>query len=175
MMIKITPPLPQEYPDYFDRYIKEVKGNDLIESLLTIHQQTKDALKNVSEEQLNYRYAPGKWTIKEIIGHVIDCERVFTYRALQFARNDNTPLASFEENDWAAASNAGERSIDDLMNEFDAMRESTLFLFKSFSENMINRKGITGKVEISVKGIGYSIAGHELHHTEIIKERYLKS
>jgi len=173
-MIKITPPLPEDYPAYYDRYIREVKGNDLLESLATIHQQTKDLLKNVSEEKLNYRYAPGKWTIKEIIGHLIDGERVFAYRALRFARNDKTSLPGFEENDWADASNAQQRDFADLMNEFDVVRESTICLFKGFDEKIILRKGIASTVEISVKALGYSIAGHEQHHTDVIAERYLK-
>ncbi|HKR04319.1 MAG TPA: DinB family protein [Bacteroidia bacterium] len=172
-MIKITSPLPADYPGYYGTYIRKVKGDDLIKSLTEIHQQTKDVLKNVSEEKLNYRYAPGKWTIKEIIGHLADGERVFAYRALCFARNDKTPLPAFEENDWAIASNAGQRTFSELMDEFDAVRESTLRLFKSFDEEMILRKGIANEVEISVKAIGYSIAGHELHHAEVIKERYL--
>ncbi|MEO5571542.1 MAG: DinB family protein [Bacteroidia bacterium] len=172
-MITITPPIPQEYPEYYDRYIKKVKGNDLLKSLEEIHQLTKELLLNLPEEKLNYRYAPGKWTIKEIIGHLMDAERVFAYRALRFARNDKTQLPSFEENDWADASNAQHRNFAELMNEFDAVRESTLQLFNSFDAEIILRKGIASNVEISVKAIGYSIAGHELHHSEVIKERYL--
>jgi hypothetical protein len=172
-MIKITAPLPEDYPAYYGTYIQKVKGNDLIKSLKEIHQETKDLLKNVSEEKLNYRYAPGKWSIKEIIGHLIDGERVFAYRALRFARNDKTPLASFEENDWAASSNAGQRSFSELMSEFDAVRETTIHLFNSFDEEMILRKGVASEKEISVKSLGYSMAGHEFHHAGIIKERYL--
>jgi DinB family protein len=171
--MKITPPLPEEYPVYFDSYIKKVKGDDLIESLAAIHRQTKDLLKNISEEKLNYRYASGKWTIKEIIGHIIDGERVFAYRALCFARNDKNPLPSFEENEWAVASNAQKRDFSDLMAELDTVRETTIQLFKGFDAEMISRKGIANKVEISVKALGYAIAGHELHHAKVIKERYL--
>jgi len=172
-MIKITAPLTEDYPPYYGTYIRKVKGDDLIKSLKEIHQQTKDLLKNVSEEKLNYRYAPGKWSIKEIIGHLIDGERVFAYRALRFARNDKTPLASFEENDWAVASNAGHRSFSELMSEYDAVREATILLFDSFDEEMILKKGTASNAEISVKSLGYVIAGHEQHHAGVIKERYL--
>jgi hypothetical protein len=172
-MIKITAPLPEEYPEHFDQYIKKVTGNDLIKSLAEIHQQTKDVLKNIPEEKLNYRYAPGKWTIKEIIGHIADAERVFAYRALSFARKDKTALPPFEENDWALASNAQQRDFAEIMDELDSVREATVTLFKSFDNEIISRKGMANKVEISVKALGYSIAGHELHHIGVIKERYL--
>jgi hypothetical protein len=172
-MIKITAPLPEEYPEHFDQYIKKVTGDDLLKSLVEIHQQTKDVLKNVPEEKLNYRYAPGKWTIKEIIGHIADAERVFAYRALSFARKDKTGLPPFEENDWALASNAQQRDFAEIMDELDSVREATVTLFKSFDDEIILRKGMANKLEISVKALGYSIAGHELHHIGVIKERYL--
>lgn len=172
-MIRIARPNKTEYPEYFGNYISKVTGDDLFENFKSIHEQFLQLIKNLSEEKLNYRYAAGKWTIKEIIGHLIDTERVMSYRAIRFARYDTTPLSGFEENDWANASNASLRSRDDLLNEFHFVRESTLALFKSFDEKMLSAKGMANNKEITVRALAYMIPGHEMHHLIVIRERYL--
>jgi uncharacterized damage-inducible protein DinB len=172
-MIQITPPHSNEYPEYYGTYISKVKGDNLLEHLSSIHKQTNEFLKKIPNEKLNYRYAEGKWSIKEIIGHLLDTERVMSYRALRFARFDKTPLPGFEENDWAKASNAAQRNFLELLNEFDAVRDATICLFKSFDDKILTSKGTANNKEISVRALGYIIAGHELHHAGVIKERYL--
>jgi hypothetical protein len=127
----------------------------------------------VPEEKLSYRYAEGKWTIKEIMAHLIDDERIYAYRALRFARNDQTELPGFDQDDYAIESAANERSLDDLLEEFAAVRRSTIALFNSFDERVWTRSGVASGNVMSVRAAAYHIAGHELRHLNIIKERYL--
>lgn len=166
-------PQATEHPESYTRYIEKVPQGNLITQLSTQLNETISFLKTIPKEKFNYRYAEGKWTIKQIIQHLSDCERVFCYRALRFARNDNTALAGFEENDYANEANTELRSIEQLLEEFSAIRQSTLCLVKSFSDEELKRKGIANNKSISVNALCYIIAGHELHHASIIKERYL--
>jgi uncharacterized damage-inducible protein DinB len=124
-------------------------------------------------DKFDYRYAEGKWTIKDIIQHVIDTERIFAYRALRISRNDITPLPGFEENDYVENTKANERGIQDLLAEFSAVRYATLFLFKSFSEEQLKRIGTASGTAISVRAIGFIIIGHQKHHQNVFQERYL--
>jgi uncharacterized damage-inducible protein DinB len=128
---------------------------------------------SLPEEKLTYRYAKNKWTIKEILVHIIDDERIYAYRALCFARNDKTELPGFEQDDYALFSNANERSIENILNEYEAVRNATITLFESFDEAALLRKGIANKNGATVRALGYHLAGHELHHINIIKEKYL--
>jgi hypothetical protein len=130
-------------------------------------------MRAVPEEKLSYRYAEGKWTIKEIMAHLIDDERIYAYRALRFARNDQTELPGFDQDDYAIESAANERSLDDLLEEFAAVRRSTIALFNSFDERVWTRSGVASGNVMSVRAAAYHIAGHELRHLNIIKERYL--
>ena len=130
-------------------------------------------VRSIPEEKGEYRYASGKWTIKELICHMMDAERIFAYRALRFARNDNTPLEGFEENDYAPEANAQGRTIQQLADEMECLRKSTIDLFMSFTPLMLSRKGTANKTEISVLNLGYIIPGHETHHRLVIQERYL--
>lgn len=132
-------------------------------------------LRTVPEDKGEYRYEHGKWSIKELICHMMDAERIFAYRALRFARNDSTELPGFEENDYAPEANAHSRTLKQLMNEAEALRKTTLDLFSSFTPEMLQRKGSANKSVVSVINIGYIIAGHETHHRNILNERYLKS
>lgn len=134
---------------------------------------TIEFLKSISKEKLDYRYAEGKWTIKEIIGHIIDTERIMSYRALCIARADTQQLPGFEEDNYAAESNANERTLDDLLNELDLLRKSTIAMMRSFTSEMIKRRGNANKHPVTVNAVCRVIAGHELHHLAIIKERYL--
>jgi hypothetical protein len=157
----------------FDNYINQVKGNNILAILEELKDTTSELLKSIDEKKSMYAYAEGKWTIKEIIGHLADSERVFAYRALRFGRNDKTVLSPFEQDDYIAAGNFNNRSIDSLAKEFRLIRESNIELFKSFGKKELERHGFSGKTEFTVESLLYIIAGHEIHHIKIIKEKYL--
>jgi uncharacterized damage-inducible protein DinB len=166
-------PAQPECFEYYWRYIDKVPGGEVIDFLKSGLRQTLEVLGGLSEEQANYRYAPGKWSIKEVIGHVIDTERVFAYRALSFARGDPAHLPSMEQDDWAQASNAGQRSLTELLDDLEATRRCTIALFQSFDEEQTTLKGVASGYEFSVRSIVYIIAGHEQHHREVLEEHYL--
>jgi hypothetical protein len=162
-----------EYPAYFETYISLSKDLTLPGDFLTNLESCVAFFINVPSEKLDFRYQPEKWSIKDILLHLIDCERIFQYRALQISRNDKTALPGFEENDYAIEGNADRRSLESLITEYKSVRNATITLFNSFTSDEITRMGnASGKV-FSVKAIGYIILGHELHHIKIIKERYL--
>lgn len=131
-------------------------------------------VRSIPEEKGLHRYAEGKWTIKEVLNHLQDVERVMAYRALRFSRNDKTDLPGFEENDYGPEANAHARTISQLADEMERLRRSTLDLFSSFSEEMMQRQGTANKKNVSVLALGYIIAGHEVHHFKLFNERYLK-
>jgi len=171
--MKIAKPNPDEYAKSYEKYVSKVETDDPLKEL---SKSSKELLKFISplkKKQLNYRYAEGKWSIKEILVHMIDGERIFSYRALRFARNDKTELPGFEENDYAPASKAGKRKIKSILREYSALRKSTEQLFRSFDEDMMMRSGIASNNPMSVRALLYVILGHQKHHLGIIKERYL--
>lgn len=170
----ITPPQPSEYAPYYGTYIKLVNEDDLVLALKRIAKIWNDLVSGIPEEKLNYRYAEGKWSIKEVLIHLTDAERVFAYRALRFARNDKTALSGFDENVWVPESNAGERSLDSLIKEHNNVRSASISLFESFSDEVSQRTGLANGKENSVRALGYIIAGHELHHLKVIQERYIR-
>ncbi len=162
-----------KYIGYFENYINEAGTINLIEELeICLHDFIK-YVQNISMDKFDYRYDEGKWTIKEIIQHLIDSERVFAYRALCFSRNDKTHLPGFDENDYIANTNANDRSLQDLLTEMAVVRQATLSLYKSFSEDQLNRTGVASKNNISVESIGYIIIGHQKHHQKVFTEKYL--
>jgi uncharacterized damage-inducible protein DinB len=173
-MITIPRPDKSEYFEYYDKYIQLVPNGNLLEQYRSVFDETKRLILSLNEEKLNFRYAEGKWSIKEIMMHLADGERVFAYRALRFARKDPTPLAGFDENLYAPESKASSRKIEDIMREFTAIRAASIELFNSFDDEILKRKGIANGKEISVRALAYNILGHELHHVGVIKERYLK-
>ncbi len=170
----ITKPLATQYAPYYETYIKLVNEDDLIPALKRVAKIWNDLLAGLSEEQLNYRYAEGKWSVKEVLIHMTDAERVFAYRALRFARNDKTALSGFDENTWVPESNATDRSLDSLIKEHNNVRGASISLFESFSDEVSMRTGSANGKEISVRALGYITVGHELHHLKVIQERYLK-
>ena len=172
--MQINKPITTEYTSNYEGYIELNTTTDLIQALHHSKSELITLISPLQEEQLNYRYDIGKWTIKEIIIHLIDAERVFTYRALRFARNDKTTLSGFEENDWAVESNASNRTINSILEEYIGVREASISLFKNLSAEATLRSGIANGKLISVRALGFSILGHNLHHLEIIQERYLK-
>jgi hypothetical protein len=162
-----------EYAGYFEAYIEILKNTDLFEDLeISIHEFIR-FVQNIPMDKFDYRYAEGKWTIKDIIQHLIDAERVFSYRALRFSRSDKTPLPGFDENAFAGNTNAGARSIQDLLSEFAVVRQSTLSLFKSFTQEQLKMIGTASEKQLSVRAIGFIIIGHLKHHQKVYNERYL--
>ncbi|MDU8886159.1 DinB family protein [Yeosuana sp. MJ-SS3] len=163
----------REYLPYYSSYIGKANCSDLINGLEDSLGNTLSFFNSIPNEKFEYQYSEGKWTIKEIIQHIIDAERVFTYRALCFAREDKTPLPSFDENNYAKVCKANSRSVKSLINEYAASRKSTILLFKSFSDDTLKNIGVASGGEMSVRAIAFVIVGHEKHHVDIIKERYL--
>lgn len=170
-----TIPDPNTLPDFYKNYVALVKDMNLIEALEQSVKLTHELISNLPETKGDYRYAPGKWSIKELLCHLLDAERVFAYRAMRFARNDATPLPGFDENEYAPQANAEARSLKQLADELMRLRLTTLDLFKGFTNEMLQRKGSANNSVISVVNIGYVIAGHETHHRNILNERYLAS
>ena len=172
-MNTITKPQLGTYPTYYQKYIDLIKGENIFDELYKEHFETMELLTSVDEETLQFRYAEGKWTIREITQHIIDTERILTYRALRFSRNDQTILPGFDENIFVANSNANQRDINDMVRELSVVRASTVELFKSFSEDMLDRKGNANGMEVSVRSILFFTLGHEIHHRNVIDEKYL--
>jgi uncharacterized damage-inducible protein DinB len=166
-------PTPRTYPAYYDTYISLVDADSVKEAA---DKYTKDIMKffrNIPVEKETYRYAEGKWSMKEMVQHIIDAERVFSYRAMCFARKDSTALPSFDENSYAANSKADARSWDDLLTELECTRQSTNLLLQSFDEEQLQQQGTASGQPNTVNAIGFTIFGHILHHMNIVKERYL--
>ena len=163
-----------DYAQYYDRYINLLPDEDILKILEDQMNSSEKFLKSISEDKGSYSYAEGKWTVKEVIGHVIDVERVMAYRALSFSRGEKQSLPGFEQDDYIANGNYNERNIDDLANEFKAVRNANLFMFKNYSEEMLKQSGIASDNNVTVLALIYIIAGHEKHHMTILKERYLK-
>jgi len=171
---RISKPEEGEYSAYAIMYIKLLPDDGrVLEYLKENFKKTKDFAVSLPEEKLSYRYADGKWTVKEILMHLIDVERIFGYRALRFARNDKTPLAGFEQDDYTPHSGALSRDLVSIFEEFESVRNATITLFNGFDEETFIRSGLANEHNVSVRALAYQIAGHELHHVSIIKERYL--
>ncbi len=161
-------------PKYYKRYLASVDEQTSIISLLQT--QYKEAIafyKNISEEKSTYKYAEDKWTIKDVLQHVIDTERIMAYRALRFARYDTQSILGFDENRYASNANANMRTWESLIKEFDLVRQTSIMMFEHFDENMYEQIGTANQKEISVIALAFVVVGHELHHREVLKERYL--
>lgn len=170
----MTKPDLAEVPIFYKGYVENVKDMDVIEALQQSSKVALNIFRSIPEDMGIYRYADGKWSIKELLNHMMDAERIFAYRALRFSRNDKTPLPGFEENDYAPLANAHARTIAQLTNEMERLRATTIDLYSSFSPDMLKREGQANNNKLSVLTLGYVIAGHETHHRKIIVERYLR-
>jgi hypothetical protein len=168
----IRKPESVEYVAYYDRYISLVSGNDILISLEKQLPETVGLLSARNEREGEFRYAPGKWTVKEVLGHVIDGERVFAYRALRISRGDRTPIEGFEQDDYVRNGPFGHCRLPDLVEEFTHVRKATLWLFRNLDDAAWMRRGVANQNEISVRALAYIIAGHELHHRKILQEEY---
>jgi uncharacterized damage-inducible protein DinB len=170
--IAIARPREGEFASYYARYTALVPDGDVLQALARQGRDTAELLRRTDEKRSQYRYAEGKWSVREVIGHVADAERVFAYRALTFARADAVALPSFDEQKWAAASNAHARPLAELAAELAAVRAATLALFSGFGADEIARAGVASNNPMSVRSLAWIIAGHELHHVKILRERY---
>jgi uncharacterized damage-inducible protein DinB len=170
----MTKPDLESAPLFYRAYIENVKDMDVIEALQQSSVVARSVFSAIPEDMGGYRYEEGKWSIKELLNHMMDAERIFAYRALRFSRNDRTHLPGFEENDYAPMANAHSRTVKKLTDEMARLRQTTIDLYLSFTPEMLKRNGAANNNVLSVLNLGYTIAGHETHHRKIIVERYLK-
>ena len=168
-----TRPDSTECAPYYGSYVDEVPQGDVLDVLDRQIEDTRQLLSPLSDEQALHRYAPEKWSIKEIVGHLTDAELIFAYRALRFAREDTTPLAGFGENDYVTAAGFDRIPLRDLLDQFVSVRASTLHLFRSLDPSALSRRGEASGAEFTVRVIPFILSGHERHHVRVIKERYL--
>ena len=166
-------PSPTTYPEYFQRYINQVKEDNLKLAFKNQMPAAEIFFRSISEEFSKKKYAEGKWTIKEVLQHIIDAERVFSYRAMCFARKEQAILPSFDENEYALNTNANNRDWNELIEEFVATRKSTEYLFNSFTDEALNTVGKASNYTITVTAVGFVTVGHVNHHIRIIQERYI--
>jgi hypothetical protein len=163
------------FNDYFKHYIDLANSSKPLDALVHSKNEFIDLLKNVDDTKGLHSYEDGKWSIKELISHVIDAERVFAYRAMSFARNDKNNLAGFDDHLYAANSGANVRTMSDLLDEFNILRQASIALFNSFDDEMMSRSGTANDIAIDVESLAYLIAGHCTHHKNILRERYLNT
>lgn len=166
-------PDPAEHAPYYARYIAEVPDGDVLRTLETQGDATTRLLRGVAEDRGGHRYAPGKWSLKEVVGHVNDVERVFALRALAFARGERAPLFGMEQDEWVAAARFDRRTLRSLAEEFAAIRQATLRLLEGLAPEDWPRRGTASGVEFTVRAIPWILAGHERHHLAVVRERYL--
>lgn len=162
-------------PHFYKNYVKLIEETDLIQALRISGNRAQEILHSIPQEKQDFMYAENKWTIREVLCHMIDTERIFTYRALRFARHDQTPLAGFDEQTYTPESNAHGRELKNILAEMAHLRMATIDLFAGFNAEMLSRKGTANNNELSVASQGFIIAGHETHHIRILSERYFSA
>ena len=162
-----------DFQKYIQRYLDLIPSDNWLEEMKNSGNQTLEIYHQFSEQQSNFAYAEGKWSLKILLQHLIDAERIFVYRALRFSRKDQTELAGWDEEDYAENYYLDEISLESLLEEFEYLRKSTVLFFENLNTNILSRKGIANKNEISVETLGKLIVGHNIHHLNIIKQRYL--
>jgi len=170
-----TKPTPSEHAPEFSHYVKFVPEGDIIQTLERQIENSLSLCRSIPSDKANFRYAPDKWSVKQLLGHLIDSERVFSYRALCFARNDQTPLPGYEQNDYVRGADFDSRNLTDMVEEFATVRRATIQLFRPLSETEWLRRGKANENDVSVRALAFIIAGHELHHMEVLRTRYLQS
>jgi hypothetical protein len=168
-------PASTEYAPFYENYVSLVPEGDLLQLMSQQIKETTDLLRNITDAQGEYRYAPGKWSLKEVIGHMSDTERVMSYRLLRFARGDQTPLMGFEQDTYVNEAAFELHSVQDLLEELTAVRQATLYLLHGLTDEAWMRAGKASNKDVTVRGLAYIIAGHELHHRKIIDELYLSN
>lgn len=166
-------PTTNDYASFYHNYVMQVQEDDLSAAIQQQESILESFLRSIPEEKADYAYAEGKWTVKQLLQHMIDAERIFTHRALWFARQSPAPLSGFDENEYAAIADVSKRSVQSLADEFRAVRKSSEFLFNSFSWKELNTSGMANNNSITVNAMGFVTLGHFLHHKRILEERYL--
>jgi uncharacterized damage-inducible protein DinB len=166
-------PAANEYAQSYQGYISKVAGTDVLGALVNQHKLVLEILASLDDEKAKYAYDTGKWSIKELIGHIIDCERVFSYRAVSIARGEQQPLPGFEQDGFVLHAKFNNRSLESLKDEYNHLRLANIALIKSLTEEDISRKGTASNNPVTVRALLFIIAGHEKHHLDILKERYL--
>jgi hypothetical protein len=170
-------PQPGEFAPYYDRYISLVPGNDVLAALAALEDQRRQMLlllSGRSEADGDLRYAPDKWSLKEVLGHINDTERIMSYRALRISRGDQTPIAGFEQDDYVRNGPFARTPLADLIEDYIAVRRATVSLFRDLDEAAWTRRGVAANNEVTVRALAFIIAGHELHHRRILEEKYLR-
>jgi len=167
-------PQPGDYAPYYEKYITLVQSDDILAALEDQRRQTLLLLSGRPETDGDLRYAPGKWSVTELLGHLNDTERIMSYRALRIARGDQTPIEGFEQDDYVRNGPFGRVPLSDLIEDFIAVRRATVSLFRDLDEAAWSRRGVANKSEVTVRALAYIIAGHELHHRRILEDKYLK-
>ena len=165
-------PQPTEYNDFYKKYIDLVTTPNIVQELIQQGQNTYAFIRQLDTEQASHRYSAEKWSVKEVIGHLIDTERVMAYRALCIARGEQQSLPGFDQDNYVTEANFGERSLQNLSAEYDAQRNANVSLFSSFDANNISKVGTANGSEVSVRALAYIIAGHERHHLNVLEEKY---
>ena len=165
-------PEASEYASFYHGYVTSVPEGDVVALLRSTGGELLEAVGRIPEARGGHRYGPDKWTIREVIGHMIDAERIFTYRALRVARGDRTPLASFDENEFVKTANSEARTVADLTRELGAVREATVLLFESLPDEAWSRSGVASGKDVSLRALAYIVTGHAMHHLRILRERY---
>ncbi|HEV2402183.1 MAG TPA: DinB family protein [Candidatus Sulfotelmatobacter sp.] len=170
--LSIPRPEPGEYAPYYDRYISLISGTDILGTLESQRRQMMILLSGRDEAEGNFRYAPDKWSAKEVLGHVCDTERIFAYRALRISRADRTPIEGFEQDDYVRNGPFAKIALAEIIEDYIAVRRATLTLFRNLDEQAWQLRGIANKNEVSVRALAYITAGHELHHRRILEQKY---
>ena len=172
--MKISKPSPSDLSGYYQSYLHYVPEDDLLQALKEQKTVIENFVSSISTAKESFRYAEGKWMLKEVLGHLCDTERILSYRALRIARNDKTPMSGFDENHYTPNSNYKDRTLKNISEEFLAVRTATILLFENMSEEMLDRKGIANDSDVTVRTILFFMVAHARHHLGVIKERYLK-
>jgi hypothetical protein len=160
-------------PAYCHPFFDLVTASTITDALKSSGSQTLELIASIPETKASYQYLPEKWTVKQILSHIIDCERVYAYRALRLSRKDATPLAGFDENTYVMNAAVEARSLEQLSNEYNAVRNASILLYDFMTNEMLDFKGIANNVFFTARSLGYMIAGHNIHHCNILRERYL--
>ena len=167
-----TRPQSSEYAPFYHGYVASVPDGDVVALMRASGRELLDTVATIPEDRGGFRYGEGKWSIREMLGHIIDAERIFAYRALRIARGDTTPLASFDENEYVKTAGSETRTLSNLARELGAVREASVQLFESFADDAWGRSGVASGKNISVRALAYITAGHAMHHLKILRERY---
>lgn len=167
-------PAKTDYAEYYQKYIDLIEGDDIIHILVSLNNEASDVFNSFPQSKGNFSYAEGKWTVKEVAGHMMDTDRIFAYRALAIARGERQPLPSFNQDEYVKNGKFINRELSDLTYEYRLVRESNLLMFKGFDPSVYSNRGIAAGNEVTVLALMWMIAGHQKHHLNILKEKYLR-